>query len=188
MEPNDTKEDAESLPPITNEEVERWLEHLRRTGGDEHASKARLAITAEALTVMGARAMTPAIGREIAVAVRRTLEEFERGAPEALAQHQRELEARQQTSAAIITEGARFQRERARAAARANPLPANEILRRVEQSGFQIRLHQGNIQVAPDFGLALELEAYLIQFADLIATQLAARESWRSVAKVTVHN
>ena len=169
-------ENSEPRPAITFDELQARLAALPPN------------IRNQAKSATADQARTGKSPRQIAADVLRVLEEFEAKAPEALAQHERDLAARQQASADLITEGARLQRERARAAARSNALPANEILRRVEQSGFRVRLRDGDIQIAPDHGLSLEHEAYLVEYAELIAIQLAARESFRTVAKATVRN
>jgi hypothetical protein len=172
--PNENSE--QQRPPFTTAEADRRLGVLRRTVSPEFAAAAEAA--------MGLEAKSGLTFAEIRAAAERVLEEFERKAEAAHAQHQREVAARQNLAAETMATSARIQRESARAAARSNPLPANEILRRVEQSGFRVRLHDGDIQIAPDCGLDPQVEAYLVEYADLIATHLVALESWRSVANV----
>jgi hypothetical protein len=114
------------------------------------------------------------------------LSEFERAAGEAKT---RRIETERQMAEEYRRVDQMQRKERARAYVRSHPLSPSEIVQRIKSQGFRVGCNECNekdeIQVAPDIGLDLENEAYLIEYAESLAFYLKSRSRWRTVVTVS---
>jgi hypothetical protein len=118
--------------------------------------------------------------RKSDVEIDQALTEFELRAQEAKT---RRIDARRQQEEQDQRVAEAHRRERAYSAAKEKPLSALEIVCRLKDAGFQIRLSKkGELQVSPVDGIPLELVAYVEVYADRLRDFFVQRSQWRTVA------